>query len=83
MAKIKGSKKLSTLPVSKLNSLYLGKEMVYRFYPGNIIHIAYLGGLDPVPYCEVCLRIWNNKTVTKIMKLSDVVLVSSGKVKVA
>ena len=83
MAKIKGTKKLLTLPVSKLNSLYLGKEMVYRFFPGNIIHIAYLGGLDPVPYAEVKLRIWNNKNVTKIMKLSDIVLVSPRKAKAA
>ena len=76
---------------SKLNSLYLGKEMVYngtghslKPYRGEIINIAYYSNLDG-PYCEVRLQIWNNKTKTKIMKLSDVVLAlaSSKKSKVA
>ena len=69
---------------SKLNILYLGKEIVYtgeghslRPYRGEIINIAYYYNLDPVPYAEIKLKIWNNKTVTKIMKLSEVVLVSS------
>ena len=75
---------------SILNSLYLGKEIVYtgtghslRPYRGEIINIAYYSDLEPVPYAEIKLKLWNNRTVTKIMKLSDVVLISSDKVKKA
>jgi len=75
---------------SILNSLYLGKEIVYtgaghslRPYRGEIINIAYYSDLDPVPYAEIKLKLWNNRTATKILPLSDVVLVSSDKVKKA
>jgi len=75
---------------SILNSLYLGKEIVYtgtghslRPYRGEIINIAYYSDLEPVPYAEIKLKLWNNRTVTKIMKLSDVVLISSDKIKKA
>ena len=81
---MKSEKKLLKIPVSHLNELYLGKEMIYngehgtlRPFKGHIIHIAYLGGLEPVPYAEVRLKIWNNRTVTKILPLSDVVLIAS------
>ena len=83
MQKPKNVKNLS-FSASKLNILYLGKEIVYtgtghslKPYRGEIINIAYYSDLDPVPYAEIKLKIWNNKTVTKIMKLSEVVLVSS------
>jgi len=83
MRKPKNIKNLP-LPASKLNSLYLGKEIVYtgtfntlRPYRGEIINIAYYSDLDPVPYAEIKLKLWNNRTVTKILPLSDVVLVSS------
>jgi len=79
-----------THSASILNSLYLGKEIVYtgtghslRPYRGEIINIAYYSDLESVPYAEIKLKIWNNRTVTKIMKLSDVVLISSDKVKKA
>ena len=79
-----------THSASKLNILYLGKEIVYtgeihtlRPYRGEIINIAYYSDLDSVPYAEIKLKIWNNRTVTKILPLSDVVLVSSDKVKKA
>ena len=84
MEKIKNQNQF-TIPASKLNFLYLGKEMVHngechslRAYEGEIINIAYYKGLEG-PYAEVRLRIWNNKTVTKIMKLSEVVLIASKK----
>ena len=83
MQKPKNIKNL-THSASMLNSLYLGKEIVYtgeghslKPYRGEIINIAYYSNLEPVPYAEIKLKIWNNRTVTKIMKLSDVVLVSS------
>ena len=83
MQKPKNMKNL-THSASRLNILYLGKEIVYtgegrslRPYRGEIINIAYYSDLDPVPYAEIKLKVWNNRTVTKIMKLSDVVLVSS------
>ena len=73
-----------THSASILNSLYLGKEIVYtgtsntlRPYRGEIINIAYYSDLDPVPYAEIKLKLWNNRTVTKILPLSDIVLVSS------
>ena len=73
-----------THSASKLNILYLGKEIVYtgsaqslKPYRGEIINIAYYSDLEPVPYAEIKLKIWKNRTVTKIMKLSEVVLVSS------
>ena len=80
MQKPENSQNLS-LNASILNSLYLGKKMVYRFFKGEIINIAYYSDLESVPYAEIKLKIWNNRTVTKIMKLSDVVIVASGKVK--
>ena len=80
MQKPENSQNLS-LNASVLNSLYLGKKMVYRFFKGEIINIAYYSDLEPVPYAEVKLTLWNNRNVTKIMKLSDVVIVASGKVK--
>ena len=83
MQKPKNIKNLP-LPASILNSLYLGKEIVYtgtghslRPYRGEIINIAYYSDLDPIPYAEIKLKIWNSRTVTKILPLSDVVLVSS------
>jgi len=83
MRKPKNIKNLP-LPASKLNILYLGKEIVYtgtghslRPYRGEIINIAYYSDLEPVPYAEIKLRIWNSRTVTKILPLSDIVLVSS------
>ena len=83
MQKPKNIKNL-THSASKLNILYLGKEIVYTGenhslnpYRGEIINIAYYSDLDPVPYAEIKLRIWNNKTVTKILPLSEIVLVSS------
>jgi len=89
MQKPKNIKNL-THSASKLNILYLGKEIVYtgeghslKPYRGEIINIAYYTDLEPVPYAEIKLKIWNSRTVTKIMKLSDVVLVSSDKVKKA
>ena len=89
MQKPKNIKNL-THSASILNSLYLGKEIVYtgtghslRPYRGEIINIAYYSDLESVPYAEIKLKIWNNRTVTKIMKLSDVVLISSDKVKKA
>jgi len=79
-----------THSASKLNILYLGKEIVYigeghslKPYRGEIINIAYYSDLDPVPYAEIKLKIWNNRTVTKILPLAEVVLVSSDKVKKA
>ena len=73
-----------THSASKLNILYLGKEIVYtgeihtlRPYRGEIINIAYYSDLDPVPYAEIKLKLWNNRTVTKILPLSDIVLASS------
>jgi len=80
MQKPENSQNIS-LNASILNSLYLGKKIVYRFFKGEIINIAYYSDLEPVPYAEVRLTLWNNRTVTKIMKLSDVVIVASGKVK--
>jgi len=89
MQKPKNIKNLS-FPASKLNILYLGKEIVYtgtghslRPYRGEIINIAYYSDLEPIPYAEIKLKIWNSRTVTKILPLSDVVLVSSDKVKKA
>ena len=89
MQKPKNIKNL-THSASILNSLYLGKEIAYtgtghslRPYRGEIINIAYYSDLEPVPYAEIKLKLWNNRTVTKIMKLSDVVLISSDKVKKA
>jgi len=83
MQKPKNIKNL-THSASMLNSLYLGKEIVYtgtrhslRPYRGDIINIAYYSDLDPVPYAEIKLRIWNSRTVTKILPLSEVVLVTS------
>ena len=73
-----------THSASKLNILYLDKEIVYtgtnhslRPYRGEIINIAYYSDLEPIPYAEIKLKIWNSRTVTKILPLSDVVLVSS------
>ena len=86
--KMKSEKKLLKISVSKLNELYLSKEIIYngergtlRPFRGEIIHIAYLGGLEPIPYAEVELKIWNNKTITKILPLSKVVLIASNKSK--
>jgi len=69
---------------SILNSLYLGKEIVYtgtghslRPYRGEIINIAYYSDLESVPYAEIKLKLWNNRTVNKILPLSEIVLVSS------
>ena len=83
MQRPKNIKNLS-FSASKLNSLYLGKEIVYtganhslKPYRGKIINIAYYSDLDPIPYAEIKLKIWNNKTVTKIFPLSEIVLVSS------
>ena len=77
-----------THSASKLNILYLGKEIVYtgeihtlRPYRGEIINIAYYSNLNPVPYAEIKLKIWNNKTVYKILPLSEVVLIASRKSK--
>jgi len=88
--RMKSEKKLLKISVSHLNELYLGKQMIYsgengtlRPYRGHIIHIAYLGGLEPVPYAEVRLKVWNNKTVTKILPLSEVVLITSSSKSIA
>jgi len=87
MQRPSNTKNLS-LSASILNSLYLGKTLIYngsahslRPYKGNIINIAYYSNLEPIPYAEVRLKIWNNKTVTKILPLSDVVLIASSKTK--
>ena len=87
MQKPKNMKNL-THSASKLNILYLGKEIVYtgldhtlRPYRGEIINIAYYSNLNPVPYAEIKLKIWNNKTVYKILPLSEVVLIASRKSK--
>jgi len=89
MQKPKNIKNLS-FPASKLNILYLGKEIVYTgtqifnlISAYEIINIAYYSDLEPIPYAEIKLKIWNSRTVTKILPLSDVVLVSSDKVKKA
>jgi len=73
-----------THSASILNSLYLGKEVVYtgtghslKPYRGEIINIAYYSDLDPIPYAEIKLKLWNSRTVNKILPLSDIILVSS------
>jgi len=88
MTRPKNIKTLSRqFPASKLNSLYLGKTLVYngadhtlKSYYGNIINIAYYKGLEG-PHCEVKLNIWNGRTVNKVLPLSEVILVSANKVK--
>lgn len=81
-------KNLSTIPASILNSLYRDKEVIYngsahslRPFKGHIINIAYYSNMEPIPYAEIQLKVWNNKTVTKILPLSEVVLVASNKSK--
>jgi hypothetical protein len=73
-------KNIANLPASKLNSLYLGKSIVYNSrhgaIQGKIINIAYYSNLEPIPYAEIELYLWDCRTDTKIIPLSEVVLVS-------
>jgi len=88
MTRPKNIKNLSLqFPASKLNSLYLGKTLIYngtshslKPYLGTIINIAYYKGLEG-PFCEIKLNIWNGRTVNKVLPLSEVILVSAKKAK--
>jgi len=76
MSNEKLNQSLNSIPVSHLNSLFLKKEIIYRGYIGKIIYIAHYLDLNPGPWVEVKLTIWNGRTVHKFMPLKDVVLVS-------
>jgi len=72
-------KNTTNLSVNQLNSLYLNKPVIYKSLHGKIINIAYYKGLDG-PYAELELRLWDCRTTTKIMPLSEVVLVVNSKI---
>jgi len=64
-------------PASKLNALYHGRKVIFGSLQGKIINIAYYSDLDSIPYAELELYTIDCRVETKIIKLSDVVLIST------
>ena len=73
-------KKFKNLTIEQLNSLYLGKSVLYKKLHGKIINMAYYKDLGSIPYAELELRLSNCRTKAKMILLTDVVLVIKPKI---